>query len=479
MTAVEVGLQEEACRRAARALGLSADAALGALELSVAFKYALSERTLDDGNSALDWLCATWDWSDINAHGPVRQALERDQVYRWRLIELARDAQRSQSLAPELCLAPYPLGAEALASLLCGTHNHAVVFAQSALITHELYPLVADAFTADSTAVGRAHFNILGVHTDWIDRSHRTQRGLFFDFDAQRFVETSLAVPLSIDSVHFLSLGHGEQTLHAHWSAHLPVFQINPWAQAQRADDKQVTLRAWTESGIDAPATRSITRADESIVRTWLDRYGALVVKPNDASEGRGVAYIRSLEDWSAYARELSKDRDLLLQVRRDRVFFRDREQGSMHALAVRIHVANCDTGRRADSHYVQLGMHADAPASRGRGGRIVSAAALDDQLVHRPKDSWQPVRLDSAFWDETFACAERAASAFPNLALVGLDFVVDMKDDRPAAIPIEANPRPAGLCHARRRSDGQSGVSEGLWNGLRTNGRVAAHLKL
>ena len=260
MSAVEVGLQEAACRRAARALGLSSDAALGPLELSVAFKYALSQRALDDGDSALDWLCATWDWSDINAHGPVRQALERDRVYRWRLVELARDAQRSQSLAPELCPAPYPLGAEALASLLCGTHNHAVVFAQSSLITHELYPLVADAFTADSTAVGRAHFNILGVHTDWIDRSHRTQRALFFDFSAQRFVEAPLAVPLPIDSVHFLSLGHGEQTLHAHWSAHLPVFQVNPWAQAQRADDKQATVRAWTESGIDAPATRSITQ---------------------------------------------------------------------------------------------------------------------------------------------------------------------------------------------------------------------------
>ena len=191
---------------------------------------------------------------------PCAKPAERDRVYRWRLVELARDAQRSQSLAPELCLAPYPLGAEALASLLYGTHNHAVVFAQSSLITHELYPLVADAFTADSTAVGRAHFNILGVHTDWIDRSHRTQRALFFDFSAQRFVEAPLAVPLPIDSVHFLSLGHGEQTLHAHWSAHLPVFQVNPWAQAQRADDKQATVRAWKESGIDAPATRSITR---------------------------------------------------------------------------------------------------------------------------------------------------------------------------------------------------------------------------
>ena len=157
--------------------------------------------------------------------------------------------------------------------------------------------------------------------------------------------------------------------------------------------------------------------ADESIVRTWLDRYGALVVKPNDASEGRGVAYIRSFEDWSAYGTRTERGwRSTVASAARSR-FFRDREQGSMHTLAVRIHVANCDTGRRADSHYVQLGMHAHAPASRGRGGRIVSAAALDDQLVHRPKDRWQPVRLDSAFWDETFACAERAASAFPDLA--------------------------------------------------------------
>ena len=379
-----------------------------------------------------------------------------------RLVELARDAQSSQPLAPEICLAPSPLGADALAPLLSGIHNHAVIFAQPALITHELYPLVVDAFTADSTAVGQAHYNVIGVHIDWIDDRHRMRRALFFDLHAQRFVEASLAVPQPIESAHFLSLGRDEQTLHAHWSAHLPVFQINPWAQAQRADDKHFTIKAWTQSGIDVPTTRPITTADASTVRTWLDHYGALVVKPNGASEGRGVAYLHTPEDWLSYVKEQSEQSDLLLQVRRDRVFFRDREQGSLHTLAVRIHVARCGASRRADSHYVQLGAHAHAPASRARGGRIVSAADLDDRLVYSQEGKWQPVELVPSFWDETLACAERAAAVFPDLSLVGLDFVVDMKGHRPTAIPIEANPRPAGLCHARRTIDGRSGVSEG-----------------
>ena len=478
MAALEVGLQESACRRAECALGLKSGAALEALELSVAFKYALSLRQLDDANEALDWLCALWDWSKLDADNGVRQALGRDPIYRHRLVELARDAQSSQPLAPELCLAPCPLGTSAFIPLLSGAHNHAVVFAQPALITHELYPLVVDAFTADSTAMGRTYSNVIGVHIDWIDNQHRMRRALFFDLHAQRFIEASLAVPQPIESAHFLSLGSDEQTLHARWSAQLPVFQMNPWAQAQWADDKHATIEAWTKDGIDVPLTRSITKADTTTVRTWLDRYGALVVKPNGGSEGRGVAYLNTLEDWLSYLKEQSEQSDLLLQVRRDHVFFRDRKRGSLHTLAVRIHVASCGASRRADSYYVQVGAHAHTPASRARGGRIVSAADLDCQLVYRKEGQSLPVELIPSFWDETFDCAKRSAAVFPDLALVGLDFVVDMNGNRPTAIPIEANPRPAGLCHARRTVDGRSGVSEGLWNGLRTNRRAAPHLR-
>ena len=479
MTAAKVGLQESACRRAERALGLKSGATLKSLELSVALKYALSQRSLDDANDALDSLCALWDWSKFDADNCVRQALERDPIYRHRLIESARDAQSSQPLAPELCLAPSSLGADTLSHLLPGTHNHAVVFAQPALITHELYPLVVDAFTADSTAIGRTYFNVMGVHIDWIDDQHRIQRALFFDLNAQRFIEASLVVPQPIESAHFLSLGCEEQALHAHWSAHLPVFQINPWCQAQWADDKQASIKAWTQSGINVPRTRLITVADASTVRAWLDSYGTLVVKPNSASEGRGVAYLHTPEDWLIYAKEQNEQNDLLLQVRRDRVFFKDRERGSLHTLAVRVHVARCDDSRRADSHYVQLGAHVHAPASRARGGRIVPAADIKDQLVYRQEGKWRPIELNSSFWDETFDCAERAASVFPDLALVGLDFVIDMKGLRPTAIPIEANPRPAGFCHARRTSDERAGVSERLWNDLRANGRAASHLTL
>lgn len=476
MNAADPALQETACRRAACELGLTAGTPLGAMELSVALKYALCQRSLDDKDGVLDWLCSIWDWTDLDEQGWVRHALESDSTYRHRLVEAARDAQTSQRLAPELCLSPRPLGADHLRALLDGTHNHAVVFAQSALLTHELYPLVVDAFTADSAAIGRTYFNVLGVHVDWVDRRHRTHRALFFDLHAHRFVEASLEEPLPIDSVHFLRLGRDEQRLHARWSARLPVFQMNPWQQAQRADDKKATVDAWTKSGIDAPSSRTLTAADNAVVRQWLDRYGALIVKPNKATEGRGVTYLHSLEDWFTYIEELSGQMCLLLQVRRDRVFFRDREEGSLHTMAVRIHVATCGGNRRADSHYVQLGAHAHAPASRGRDGRIIPAADLDGQLVYCHHGSWQPVRLDEAFWKETFACAERAASIFPDLYLLGLDLVVDMNDGRPTAVPIEANPRPSGLCHARRTGDGRSGVSERLWNGLRTNKHAAAH---
>ncbi len=469
MHVVDTSIQKAACARAALELGIADDAPLNEEELSVALKYALCQADASDNpQRALDQLDALWDWSTTGVESGAQQALSQCGQFRQRLIELAQDVRTSQRLAPELCLAPRPLSEQRLCSLLSGPHNHAVVFAAPALFTHELYPLVVDAFSADSAAIGRAHFNVLGVHVDWIDEAHCARRVILFDLQQMRFVEAPLATPIPIHSAHFLSLGRDEQALHAHWSTRLPVAQINPWAPAQLADDKLATIRAWDALGLPTPATRAIGSNDERTVDEWINRHGQLVVKPNRASEGRGVAFVRTARDWEAYVSDPDRADELILQVRRDRVFWRDDAQGTLHSLALRVHVATHRSQPRADAHYVQLGAHADVPASRGRGGRIVPITALRERLVYACDSTWQPLALDDAFWRLTFDLAERAASAFDGLRLVGLDLVIDLDDGRPTPVLIEANPRPAGLCQARRSHDGNTGISEALWDGLR-----------
>ncbi len=463
-----------ACARAARALGLDPGARLRDEELSVAFKYALADAlgdAEDDGECALDALCAEWDWSTAVDAGDARQALAHSAPFRRRLIELARDARMSEPLAPELCITTRAVSGQHLRQLLSGAHNHAVVCAAPTLFTHELYPLVVDAFSADSAALGRAHFNVLGVHVDWIDDDNCARRAIFFDLDRQRFVEAPLETPLPIDSAHFLCMGSDEQALHRAWSARLQVPQVNPWDGAQLADDKAATTAAWNRCGLEVPATRFLSVDDGASARAFIEQHARAVAKPNDASEGRDVAYVDSTGDWMAYAGERTSGAGALLQARRDGVFFRDGQEGPVRTLALRINVGTC-AGPRADSHYAQLGAHDRAPASRGRGGRIASVATLRDRLFYRCDDAWQPIELDCAFWRETAERAERAAALFADLLLVGIDLVVDVAAGRPCAVLLEANPRPAGLCHAQRMGDGKAGVSETLWNGLRA--RVA-----
>ncbi len=461
----------EARECAARALGLDSAASLRDEELSVAFKYALVDALSgweEDGESALDALCAGWNWSASESASAARQALAYSAPFRQRLVELARDARMSQPLAPELCIAPHPPSAQRLRQLLPAAHNHAVVCAATALFTHELYPLVVDAFSADSTALGRAHFNVLGVHVDWIDDGNCARRAIFFDMESQRFVEAPLDAPLPIDSAHFLSLGRDEQALHRAWSARLSVPQVNPWDGARLADDKAATIVAWERCGLEVPTTCSVAVCDGDAARHFIERHAAVVAKPNDASEGRGVAYLDSPSDWMDYARTQTARGDALLQARRDGVFFRGHGEDAVRTLALRINVGTCGARRCADSHYVQLGTHDRSPASRGRGGRIASVASLRDQLVYRRDGAWQPIALDPVFWRETIEHAERAAALFADLLLVGIDLVIDVVAGRPCAVLLEANPRPAGLCHAQRMGDGKAGVSETLWNGLR-----------
>ena len=57
------------------------------------------------------------------------------------------------------------------------------------------------------------------------------------------------------------------------------------------------------------------------------------------------------------------------------------------------------------------------------------------------------------------------AANVFSGIDLVGVDLVLDLVDQSPVAVLIEANPRPAGLIHSRRLSDQMPGVSTKLWS--------------
>jgi len=79
----------------------------------------------------------------------------------------------------------------------------------------------------------------------------------------------------------------------------------------------------------------------------------------------------------------------------------------------------------------------------------------------------------DVSLWADLTEQAERAAGLFGNLLLVGLDVILDLTPSgRIIPVFLEANPRPAGLCHARLLSglpvnSDLPGVGLQIWDGL------------
>jgi hypothetical protein len=124
-------------------------------------------------------------------------------------------------------------------------------------------------------------------------------------------------------------------------------------------------------------------------------------------------------------------------------------------------------------SGFAQIGPDAARPASCGRGGRIVALSAALASLVPRHEPSRTVPGPDASLWADITEQAERAAGLFRSLLLVGLDVILDLTSSgRIIPVFLEANPRPAGLCHTRLLSglpanDDLPGVGLEIWDGL------------
>ena len=399
----------------------------------------------------------------------VGRALRTSPVYHRRLVDLALEAVLSEQLAPEVCLGVDPATPlEPRPDRL----DHAVLFAAAPLFSHEFYPLVADALVRDSARYGHGRFNIWGAGLDWLDAQGCLRRVVFLDFDRDVLCERDLSAPLRPDSVQFVCLGGDEQRLHARWSDRYACHQVNPYAAAALADDKAATMDLWAQRGVPVPSYCKVGPGERSAVQAFWAHHPEMVVKPNRATEGRGVAYFDPLQEGAQEALEIHleaywQEGDILLQERSDGVLYRDPASGGLHTVALRLNVA-FDGGRHwLESGCGQLGASAQAPAAAGRGGRLASWAELGAGLVRRGAAG--SVDLDRQHWKCIAHLAEEAAAAFPGLLLVGLDIVLHVGDGTIDPIFLEANPRPAGLSHAGvvPGCADNPGVSQKLWDGL------------
>ncbi len=481
------------------ALGLAQDASLTDGELSVFFKHLLVhglqshasgwESNLPALRSHLESrlgalrVALRLDYDAVKDSRfdrvQARSTLHSSSFYPRRLIDLALASLASANLAPEICLELQAWSAHDLAAVLHGKRYHVVVFADAVLFQHEFYPLAVDAYVHDAL-LGAMRTNVVGAHVDWLCPDGSPKRIVFLDADRDRLREADLLSPIRPDSAQFHSLGKNEQSLHQQWSAALPCVQLNPYVPSSLADDKAATLAGWVELGIEVPAFAKLAAGDVEGAWRFLKTHGEVVVKPNQSTEGDGVAYFEFGQDRHAEAFALHLEScwhqgDALAQQRRDGLLFRDSHNGTWHNLSLRLNLAFDGHRYQVESGYAQLAADTSHAASRSLGGRIVSLLEILDGLFPRTDQDGTKISLTTSDWIRLCGQATLAASLFNGLLLLGLDVLLDLDaDGRILPVFLEANPRPAGLCHSHLLDtypDGScppsNGVSLRLWDGL------------
>ncbi len=478
-----------------KGLDLPDGASLENSELSVFIKYllleGLADENLDRQQNGEARLCRRLeDLMDCLDRlplpgGELSAALRHLQIpsYRSHAFDLAWEALLSERLAPETCLFPEPMAASK------SGHDHAVVFSATAGFSHEFYALAVDAYERDSLRHGQPSIRLLGVHRGWLDGDGCITRSILLDPERNRLAAADWDVPFRPDSAQFLCLGRRDQASHRELAARFHCPQLNPYAPSALADDKAATLAGWSNLGLEVPAFRLIGKGDWQGARRFAAEYAEIVVKPNLGTEGRDVSYLSGSEsDWegrlSTALQSCWRQGDALIQARRDGVLFRDPELGCLHTLAVRLNLVYDGRRHRLASGFAQIGVDPGQPASRGRGGLILPLGEVLPHLVSR-HDPAQPLDITlSCWWDGVARKAEKAASLFDELLLVGLDMLIDLAEDgSPAPVFLEANPRPGGLCHSRLLSGPPSrrdraGVGLELWDGVEALRADAAMLR-
>ncbi len=476
---------EVAWTRACDGLGIGRGTPLAASEASVLLKYLISERaSVPDGpgSCARDRCRRAWvEWmaggaEDLDralrpgAAPAVRGVLETDAEYTGRIIDLAVADLVSEPMAPEVCIETVPLGGLPPG----GRWNHAVIFASAPLITHEIYPLAADACVHDARAGGPFH-RVLGVHGDWLSNG-RARRVMWLDAERDRFSEAALSEPVHLHSAQLLALGPQQTSCHLVWARRLTCPLINPAPPSATADDKHGLSRRWGDAGLEVPAGVLVPPGHRLAARDFLHRTEEIVVKPNDGTEGRGVRYLSASapeaeELLNAHLSACWEWGPARLEERRDGIVWRDPETGSCHSLALRLHVAAGAAGLRAESGYALVGAGVDTPATRGAGGRMRPLQSVTSSLALRA--SGAGVAFSGADLERTRRLAEAASGIVGGIGLSGVDLVLDATPaGEVVPVLLELNPRPAGLAHARflpGSGEGrvEAGVSLDVWDGL------------
>ena len=406
--------------------------------------------------------------------------------YLERVAHLALERLLVHPASPPLLVSPLP---ESRAEgALAGKRVIAVVFDHPLAIGHELYPLWTDAFVHGQGSC--PSLEVVGVHVSWLDEACRARRMIFFDPEADAFLEAPNARPVTCDAALLLCLSSQTHECLARRLTEVGLMHVNPYPRVSEvADDKWQCYCLWEQHAVPTPPTCLLERElSSAAARQTIDDFtrrpaaGAghpgitgWIIQPRHGTESEGVDWISSgadqiprlLEAWQA----LADKGDSVVRPRVGSAWLGAESHGAPLPFDLRLHVAWDGIRHVAESGYAVAAAGPDTPISSvSWGGQVVRLAQLHQRGIWNAGTS-QRVAWSEAYLEAACAAAERAVRALGPLALAGVDVKYDPGDDADQLFPIilDVNPRPAGLIHSDLLSSASpdAGVTDGLWSHL------------
>lgn len=461
------------------------------LSLIEAHYGPLSEFRLQFRRAARDAAGAVTDWIDARAEETLSSLLvdywpdappgwrrsPQANAFRRRLVESAIEELSSERLHPALRIDPAPADPPE------AKRFHGLIFNQPANAYNELFPLMVDSYIHDLSARGRLRRGVLAVRCSWLNESGEATRAMWHSPEDDALIEAELTRPVAFDSVHYLCI---DPSAHQQWGDLFrtqEVIEANPQPVAALLDDKFACYQHWNENGTLTPEAELIPREDarnagriREALETLFSKMAPserawIVVQPNQGTEGRGVsafegpwgadAFLASAQGLAENIHAIAEHDDVLIRHGIESALLIDEALPAPAPFDIRVNV--CDG--RAESGCFQTGSDSSVIASVSQGGRIVEWKSLERAVVRFADGEETPF---AEIKPAIEAAATQATAGFGRCALIGLDLRVGAarQGGTPCIQAIDANPRPAGLAHARYWN-GEPGATQMLWTAL------------
>jgi len=343
--------------------------------------------------------------------------------------------------------------------------NFSLIFgAEEGYITEILSFLKADALVFSE----KLKINLYGVHYKDIDKG-KFPRALSVKENLE-VEKIDFTPPLFPEVVWILHLPREkEKFLHQSLSLSFkesPAFQINPYLSARRADDKFWTLNLWSSFGLSTPRgiiipRKSSPKEQKNKLENFLNLVTCpLYLQPNKGTEGRDTFRIDSAQKKEIFylLKNLLLEDDVIIREERGNLFyFKEKERG-IRKVAFRINVVYNGKEFVADSGFAEVSFDErsfiTSPEREGEIKDINEVLANLYFIEGRRKHHFIPdaseINKIKEIAENSLLILNSGLNQSDFLKFAGVDILLEVNEkEELVVIPLEINPRPAGLNHS------------------------------